>query len=660
MSQPVEAPKPAGAFDDRVDINTDLTTRETVILLWRSFKYLNTVKALFACKAFFRLFAIIPGLITPWVAKIIIDQVVLQKPFGGTDVAFPPHMMPLVDWLSGMAPMQIMLAISGMYVLMLVLLSQNGIWLDLVPGYDHATQSEVQISGGGSEAGGLLGALNTFVHVRFNQRLANGFRTRLFERLSRLPMKTLDDHRIGDSVYRVMHDAPAINNVCYQLSMAPFFLLLNLGIQLYLLNFSYGMVAPEVVWIALSLFPLALISTFPMSGLMRRLNQKSRASGAATTNAIEESMSNIQAVQSLGGMRYEKERIAQKSAESFRRYRHAALAGIGVGILGRALTWGLRLILTWYVVKQVIAETMTPGDLAVLLLIGGTIGGSAMGIGMYWINLQGSVAAVRRAFFYIDFETEDPGEGLPDLPAIQHGVRFENAGLAYPNGHRALSDINLDLAIGELVAIVGPTGSGKTSLAYLIPAFYAPTEGRVLFDGHDIAQVNVDSLRSQVSYVFQEHLLLSESIRSNLLLANPNATEAEIIDACRTAGTMDFIDTLPDGLDTVLGRSGDTLSVGQQQRLCIARGLVRNTKILILDEPTAALDPQTENALVRALLHAAKDRLVIVIAHRLSTIRQADRIIFLEDGEVKDIGDHDELMADPDGPYRHFVELQGG
>ncbi|MDK1021063.1 MAG: ABC transporter transmembrane domain-containing protein, partial [Candidatus Hydrogenedentes bacterium] len=153
--------------------------------------------------------------------------------------------------------------------------------------------------GGGSEAGGLLGALNTLIHIRLNQRLANGFRTRLFERLARLPMKTLDDHRIGDSVYRVMHDAPAVNTICYRLTMAPFFLLLSLGIQLYLLSYSYGEVAPEIVWIALSLFPIALLTTFPLSGLMRRLNQKSRASGSATTNAIEESMSNIQAVQSL-------------------------------------------------------------------------------------------------------------------------------------------------------------------------------------------------------------------------------------------------------------------------------------------------------------------------------------------------------------------------
>jgi ABC-type multidrug transport system fused ATPase/permease subunit len=160
--------------------------------------------------------------------------------------------------------------------------------------------------------------------------------------------------------------------------------------------------------------------------------------------------------------------------------------------------------------------------------------------------------------------------------------------------------------------------------------------------------------------VFQEHLLLSESIRDNLLLANPAASEAEMMNALETAGCMEFIESMPDGIDSVLGRSGDTLSVGQQQRLSIARGLVRDARILILDEPTAALDPRTEGQLVASLRAAAQDRLVIVIAHRLSTIRRADRIVFLEEGEIRDVGNHEELMANPDSPYRTFVELQSG
>ena len=211
-----------------------------------------------------------------------------------------------------------------------------------------------------------------------------------------------------------------------------------------------------------------------------------------------------------------------------------------------------------------------------------------------------------------------------------------------------------------MVAIVGPTGAGKTSLAYLIPKFISPTNGSVTVDGVDIESVSVDSLRDQVTYVFQEHSLLSESIRTNLLVVKPDASDTQMRDALETAGALGFVTALPDGLDTVLGQSGDTLSVGQKQRLCIARGLIRDTPILILDEPTAALDPETENGLMDALRRAAAGRLVIVIAHRLSTIRQADRIVFLEKGRVIDVGPHDHLMADRDSRYRRFVQLQSG
>ena len=192
----------------------------------------------------------------------------------------------------------------------------------------------------------------------------------------------------------------------------------------------------------------------------------------------------------------------------------------------------------------------------------------------------------------------------------------------------------------------------------MLPGYIRPNTGTIKFDNQDVANVPVNQIREKVTYVFQEHMLFSESIRSNLLLAKPDATEEDLLSACKMAGATDFLEDLPQGLDTNVGKSGDTLSVGQKQRLSIARGILRDTPVLILDEPTAALDPKTENMLVSGLRQFARNRLVIVIAHRLSTIKEADRIIFLDDGKVLDIGDHDTLMKNEQGQYRRFVELQ--
>jgi ABC-type multidrug transport system fused ATPase/permease subunit len=553
-----------------------------------------------------------------------------------------------------------MLALVVLMGVILVLFGRGGSGVLLSAGRDSATQSEAKLNSGGSQTGGIFGAIEALIHIRLTQRLVNGLRTRLFSGLAKLPMVTLDDHRIGDSVYRVMYDAPDVPVICFGLTLQPFFTMVGVGISLYLLQYSYGAVAPELIWISALLVPFALAITLPVSSLMRRVQQASRAAGTVTTNAIEESMSNVHAVQSLGGMSRDKKRIEGKSRESFRRYRHIRIIEMGLTVLSTLLMIGLAVFVIVYVTDKIFDATMTPGDFSVLFGMAFSIGGSGLQIGMLWINLQGNVAAVRRVFFFVDLDTEDDRKELADLTPVREGVRFDHVDFSYPNGYQALSDIDIEFAVDELIAIVGPTGAGKTSLAHLVPGFFRPTAGRVLIDGQDIADVNVESVRSQVSYVFQEHLLMSESIRANFSLVNPTASEADMLEACRMAEAQTFIEALPNGLDTVLGRSGDTLSVGQKQRLCIARGLVRNTRILILDEPTAALDPRTENALVLALRRAAAGRLVIVIAHRLSTIRKADRIVFLEGGKVQDVGSHDALMADPQGRYRRFVELQGG
>jgi ABC-type multidrug transport system fused ATPase/permease subunit len=650
-------------FDDRIDTGPEISHLEAVRVAWRGLKLLRYARGLFASKLAISVCMLVPGLFLSWFGKIVIDHVIMEKELIADQARFPPHMKPLLAFLEGMGPMEIMLALTVIYGVGLFLIGVRGtgeLMASTFGGSDAASGAENELSEGWASAGGIVGIVEYWIAVRLSQRIGNTLRTRLFARLTHSPMTTIDENRVGDSLYRVMYDTSIAWGAVGSLTLYPLFTFVNYGLTMYQLDYTYSDVAPEMIWIAWIMLPVVFIVTIPMIRIMRRVTHNSRAAGAATTNATEETLSNIGAVQSLGGMKQEKERFAERSAHAFWRGRINNLAYIMMETLINSANAIIGIAIAIYVSNQVIGDVLTVGDYFALFFLYMGIAQTASAIGDLWINIQDRIAPLRRVLFFIDYESDEERYRGETLGPIQKGVELEEVDYIYPDGRQALKDINLDLPIGQLVAFVGPTGAGKTSLAYLIPAFLRPTRGRALVDGRDIENVSLDSLRDQVAYVFQEHQLLSESIRDNLLLANPGASEAQVMHALETAGCMEFINELPDGIDTVLGRSGDTLSVGQQQRLSIARGLIRDARILILDEPTAALDPHTENELVQGLLKARVDKLVIVIAHRLSTIRRADRIVFLEAGEIRGIGSHDELMADPDSPYRRFVELQGG
>ena len=264
---------------------------------------------------------------------------------------------------------------------------------------------------------------------------------------------------------------------------------------------------------------------------------------------------------------------------------------------------------------------------------------------------------MRRVFALLDQEPE-ARLGDETLREVRDGIQFDSVGLVYPDGRSALDGVSFSASVGEIVALVGPTGAGKTSLAYLVPRFHVATEGEVRIDGKNVNDFEVESLRRQITYVFQETQLFSYSILDNIRFGNQHASQDEVEQVARVAGIHDFVMSLPNQYDTRLGNTNAKISVGQKQRIAIARGLLRRSKILILDEPTSALDPETEQYLVSSLHAAAKDKLVFVIAHRLSTIAHADKIIFLDKGSILEQGTHDELVANVSGPYHRFVDLQ--
>jgi len=243
--------------------------------------------------------------------------------------------------------------------------------------------------------------------------------------------------------------------------------------------------------------------------------------------------------------------------------------------------------------------------------------------------------------------------------AFQGLIEFRNLAFEYEEGQSILSEINLTIAPGQTVAIVGATGAGKSTLVSLVPRFYDPTRGVVMLDGKDIRNFRVQSLREQMSLVLQDALLFRGTVRENIAFGRPNATDEEIVAAAAQANADEFIQRLPQGYDTPIAERGATLSGGQKQRIAIARAILRNAPILILDEPTSGLDAESERLVIEALEHAASKRTTLVIAHRLASIRFADRIVVMERGRIVEEGTHRSLLA-RNGKYAHFHALQAG
>jgi ABC-type multidrug transport system fused ATPase/permease subunit len=639
--------------------------RETLRLFARALRYVRPFRGRFATKVGITLGSLIPPLFLPWPVKILIDHVIQGRPLADAVAAYPFFVRPAVALLSGTSPLGILLWTTGAQFVLLLAIGAIGTALRendqveayLSGGFDSATNTENEANAGFSFVGGLIGLIDFHFTLRLTQDLNHHYRSRLFERIQALPMTAFDDERIGDAVYRVMYDTPAITNTCYRLLLtpiaAPFGLLLSVGV----LELVFG-AHPLLVWSALAFLPLSILASVPFAGLVRRRGERSRKAGATTTSTVEEGVTNVLAVQSLGGHGREQKRFGLDSWESFSRFRSYLLVGILAFLVALipGVFIGARAYL--YVVDLVIRGHISVGDFTLLFTYFAQIGFFAVEIGALWIRVQGSAPGLHRVFFLMDLPGEKDPAGARPLPKVTESVQLDAVDFDYPDGTPALRGVSLDLPVGKVTALVGPAGAGKTTLAYLVPRFLEPTRGRVLLDRVDVAQATRASLREQIAFVFQETVLFDDTVEENIRMGRPQASHSEIRRAAQQAGADEFIRRLPQGYATRLGRAGGKLSVGQKQRLAIARALVREAGILILDEPTSALDPETERRVVAALREASRSRIVLVIAHRLSTVRAADQIVFVEEGRIVERGSHEELMRRTGGAYQRFVELE--
>lgn len=557
-------------------------------------------------------------------------------------------------------------------------LQLGGIGIDVVRHHLHEQASAPTLPWGGSFAdsvppleqvaliaAGILGlalvrgALNFVYAVAagnlVHRRIVVDLRAQVYDKLQRLSFRFFDAQASGSIINRVTTDVQAVRVFVDGVLIQFVILLLSLVCYLgYMLSLHVGLTLA-----CLATTPLLWWLTVRFSSRVRREYDRNRELVDRMILALNENLQGAQVVRGFGR--------EQDEIERFRR------ANLEVRDQQRNLFWRVSTFAP-------IAQQLTQFNLIVLLVYGGYLVAAdrlSLGTGLVVFagllqqfssqvghlstianSVQQSLSGARRVFEILDAPIEIRAAAVPiRLPRARGDIRFEHVGFEYRPGTPVLRDIDFHVPPGQKVALLGATGAGKSTLLSLVPRFYDPTRGRVLIDGHDVRALDLDDLRRSLGIVFQESFLFSNTIAANIAFGYPKATRAQIERAAHIAAAAEFIERLPDGYDTVLGEYGYNLSGGQRQRLAIARAVLLDPPILLLDDPAAAIDPQTEREILEALREATADRTTLIIAHRLSTLRDADLVVVLEQGCVAQIGKHADLM-EASGRYREVALSQ--
>ena len=413
---------------------------------------------------------------------------------------------------------------------------------------------------------------------------------------------------------------------------------------------------------------LSLLTFVTMPIIAKAMNifgRKLKSSGtviqertADITAFLQESISAVRIVKSFVREAYEIERFREQNYLNFKaQMKNVQLMSLLTPTVEFISAIGVTFII-WFGGYEVVNGVLTAGSLIAFLTYAVNLANPVKRLSRVYGTVQKAMAAADRVFEVLDLDEKiKDKEDAIELPQIDGRVSFEKVSFAYKKDHPALREVTLEANPGEMVAIVGPSGAGKSTIANLIPRFYDVTAGTIRIDGVDIRDVRLDSLREQIGIVPQETMLFSGTVAFNIRYGRLDATEEEIVAAAKAANAHEFIMGLPEGYDTKIGERGSSLSGGQRQRISIARAILKNPRVLILDEATSALDTESEKVVQAALDKLMLGRTSFVIAHRLSTILQADSIIVLEDGKVKERGTHEELLAQG-GLYKNLYDIQ--
>jgi ATP-binding cassette subfamily B protein len=486
-------------------------------------------------------------------------------------------------------------------------------------------------------------------------RIVVDLRAQVYDKLQRLSFRFFDANASGSIINRVTGDVQSVRLFVDGVVMQGLILVLSLAVYLvYMIN-----IHPPLTLACLAVTPLIWLSSARLSHVVRPAYRKNRALVDKLVLRIAETVQGISVIKGFAVEEEFKKRFAQSNADvrdqqGWVFWRVSFYTPL-IGLLSQTSIVVLLAYGGWLVVH---GQLPLGTGLVVFAGILQQFSGQIANIATIADHAQQSLAAAGRVFEVLDapIEVKSP----PHPRRLEHArgrVTFENVRFHYAPNNTVLDDVSFDVTPGTSVAIVGATGSGKSALLSLIPRFYDPIEGRVLIDGTDAREYHLDDLRRKVGLVFQESFLFSATIAANIAFGNPAASQEQIEQAARAAAAHDFIMRLPKGYETILREGGSNLSGGQRQRLAIARAILLQPPILILDDPTAAVDPETEMEILDAMERAMQGRTTFIVAHRLSTLRRADVVFVLDRGRIVQQGKHEELMQ-VDGPYRTAALLQ--